>query len=90
MLGILSERCAFAANLLPSHPPWRTGVCIRASKSERSGRLGEMLPDDRNAIREAVKTVMRAIAGQSLREVGVSLESLAAIRDGARGWRVKG
>ena len=28
---------------------------------------------------------MRAIAGQSLREVGVSLESLAAIRDGARG-----
>jgi hypothetical protein len=49
-----------------------------------------MLPDDRNAIREAVKTVMRAIAGQSLREVGVSLESLAAIRDGARGWRVKG
>ena len=30
------------------------------------------------------------IAGQSRRELGVSLESLAAIRDGARGWAVKG
>ena len=90
MLGILLRAMRLCCELIANHPPWRTGVCIRASKSERSGRLGEMLPDDRNAIREAVKTVMRAIAGQSLREVGVSLESLAAIRDGARGWRVKG
>ena len=36
------------------------------------------------------KTIMRAIAGQSLREAGVSLESLAAIRAGERGWAVKG
>jgi hypothetical protein len=37
------------------------------------------------------KTIMRAIAGQSLPKFGgVSLETLAAIRDGARGWAVKG
>jgi hypothetical protein len=36
------------------------------------------------------KTIMRAIAGQSVRETGVSLENLAAIRDGARGWTCRG
>jgi len=35
-------------------------------------------------------TIMRAIAGQSVRETGVSLEDLAAIRDGARGWTCRG
>ena len=34
------------------------------------------------------KTVMRSVAGLSVREMGVSLESLAKIRDGGgRGWR---
>jgi hypothetical protein len=34
------------------------------------------------------KTVMRSVAGLSVREMGVSLESLAEIRDGGgRGWR---
>ena len=37
------------------------------------------------------KTVMRSVAGLSVREMGVSLESLAAIRDGGgRGWRARG
>jgi hypothetical protein len=38
------------------------------------------------------KTVMRTVAGHSVREVGVSLESLAAIRDGTsgRGWTCRG
>ena len=38
------------------------------------------------------KTVMRTVAGHSQREVGVSLESLAAIRDGsgARDWTARG
>ncbi len=36
------------------------------------------------------KTIARGIAGQSLREMGVSLESLAVIREGGRGWTVRG
>ena len=38
------------------------------------------------------KTVMRTVAGHSQREVGVSLESLAAIRDGSasRDWKARG
>ena len=37
------------------------------------------------------KTVMRSVAGLSVREMGVSLESLAEIRDGGgRGWRARG
>ena len=38
------------------------------------------------------KTIARGIAGQSLCEVGVSLEGLAAIRDGGgtRGWTCRG
>ena len=38
------------------------------------------------------KTIARGIAGQSVREIGVSLESLAAIRDGdgaGRGWTAR-
>ena len=38
------------------------------------------------------KTVMRTVAGHSLREIGVTPESLAAIRDGsgARDWTARG
>ena len=38
------------------------------------------------------KTIARGIAGQSVREIGVSFESLAAIRDGdgaGRGWTAR-
>ena len=88
------------AKLLPSDPFGRIGVYIRASKPERSGRLGEMLSDDRNAIRQAEIVAAFSIRSQNGHEIGRRFvgagngrepRNLAKVREGGgRGWRARG
>ena len=86
--------------ILPSHPPWRIGVCIRATKPERGWGLGESLSNDRHVIHQAETFPAfsirsknhrtrhrRSITARIWREL-----SLAAIRDGdgaGRGWTAR-